>query len=202
MKVKYFIMLIYALFFILLLVSCASNGKVKILTNPEGVSVARISNGESQVIGKTPFDVNSSELFENGSPIEHLILSKEGFEEKTIVITESRLGENYDISVKMNPIQISSLGEDSALKQEKLAIGIAKANGLISKKRLDEAQIVLNGLIQEFDKVSVCHDLLGNIYYLKRDLKQAYFHYKKSLQLNPDKIETQQIVQKLKTIIN
>ena len=102
----------------------------------------------------------------------------------------------------MNPIQISSLGEDSALKQEKLAIGIAKANGLISKKRLDEAQIVLNGLIQEFDKVSVCHDLLGNIYYLKRDLKQAYFHYKKSLQLNPDKIETQQIVQKLKTIIN
>ena len=84
--------------------------------------------------------------------------------------------------------------------QEKLARNIAKANSLIHLKRYPEASSILQNVVNDFPHVSVGYDLLGNISYLQRDFKQAEQYYQKSIQISPDNVETQNVLERIKKI--
>ena len=60
------------------------------------------------------------------------------------------------------------------------------------------AKVRVAGLIADFPYISVLYDLQGNIYYLQKNYGEAVAAYEKSLDLEPENMETAFIVKKLR----
>jgi tetratricopeptide (TPR) repeat protein len=180
----------FFLFFILL--GCASEPSLSIKSNPEGASVSALdSNGSEQDLGLTPVSLKAG--------IQSLNVQKEGFEPMKILIS-SDSSQNYEFNLRLvKKIEDPKLF-DSKKNQEKLARNIAKANNLIHSKKYSEARNILENIVSDFPYISVSYDLLGNISYLQRDFKSAEQFYQKSIQISPDNVETQNVLERLKKI--
>lgn len=186
---------VLALFFA---ASCASPSLVGINSYPENSQVyVKTKEGEVKEIGKTPLSLSRSEIFSYGSGISALEFRKDGYETEKIVLADNGRTDSYDVSVKLSEKRLETK-EDNNKALEILAKGLAKSLHLTMKKDYDKAQIVLESLIQNYPSVSVCHDLLGNIFFLKHENNLALQSYEKSLMIYPDNIETKQMVQRLK----
>ena len=179
------------LFFFLLL-GCSTDPVLSIKSNPEGASVSSLdSNGSEQDLGVTPISLKAG--------MQSLMVQKEGFEPMKILFAGDS-SQNYEFNLKLVKKTEDPKLFDSKKNQEKLARSIAKANNLIHSKKYSEARSILENIVSDFPYVSVSYDLLGNIYYLQRDFKQAEQFYQKSLQLSPENIETQNVLERLKKI--
>lgn len=186
------------LFALFLVASCASPSLVGMKSYPENSQVyVKTKEGEVKEIGKTPFSLSRSEIFSYGSGISALEFRKDGYETEKIVLADNGRTDSYDVSVKLSEKR-KETKEDNNKALEILAKGLAKSLHLTMKKDYEKAQIVLENLIQNYPSVSVCHDLLGNVFFLKHENNLALQSYEKSLLINPDNIETKQMVQRLK----
>ncbi len=187
---KGFIFLLLAL----TLGSCSSSSSIRIKSVPEGASVSAIdSDGSANVLGKTPFETSES--------MHSLLIEKEGFESTRIFVGRLH-SENYEYAVKLVPKSEDPKLTDVKSRYERLAKNIAKANNLIKSKRYSEADSLLVNLTNDYPYVSVGYDLLGNISYLQKDFKRAVGYYQKSLELNPENVETKQVLDRLRSMSN
>jgi tetratricopeptide (TPR) repeat protein len=187
----------------MVLMSCASNSRVKITSSPDKAEVKVTTNdGETKSLGTTPLEIDGREIYANASRMSMVHVSKEDFETQNIFIAQDSTQENYNINVKLKTRTEDAKGLEIKARQEKLAKNIAVSNNLINKKRYEEAQRVLITIIQDFPYVSVSYDLLGNISYLQRDFRAALNYYQKSFQINPENAETKMMIDKLKTMTN
>jgi predicted Zn-dependent protease len=96
---------------------------------------------------------------------------------------------------------MSSLQVNGQAALQKVARGIASAQMQISQRNYDRAETTLNSLLAEFPQISIFHDLLGNVYYLKKDLKRALTSYEEALRLDPENTETERLVRRLRTMM-
>jgi tetratricopeptide (TPR) repeat protein len=195
-------MKVFLILALLQLAACGSSGGVKLNSVPEGASVTlHGSGGSARDLGKTPLQLSGSELSNSGGRLSSLTISKEGHKEHHVLLGRDRGSESYDILVTLQPQMEDPKVLDIRSRQERLAKLLVQAHNLTAQKRYDEAERVLGGVLQDYPQVSVGHDLMGNVNYLQKDLKSALRSYERSLQLNPENIETRQMIDRLKGML-
>lgn len=82
-----------------------------------------------------------------------------------------------------------------------LAQGIAAAQAALHRQNLNDAFERLTVLATTFPNVSVVYDLLGNVEFIRRDLKAALKHYQTSLELEPENPATERMVQRIERLV-
>lgn len=181
-------------FLLLLAVSCGSRSSIKIKSLPSGATVSAIdSDGSIRTLGQTPFETNES--------MQSFVVEKEGYEGSRIFI--GRLAsQHYEYSLNLTPKALDPKVSDIKSQQERLAKNLAKANNLINRKRYSEAHSLLINMTSDYPYVSVTYDLLGNISYLQKDFRSAISHYQRSLEINPENVETKQVIDRLRSMTN
>ena len=174
--------------------ACSSSSSIKLKSVPDGAIVSAIeADGSSRPLGKTPLQTSES--------MQTILIEKEGFESSRIFVGLLD-SQNYEYSVKLTPKAEDPKVTDIKSRYERLAKNIAKANNLISRKKYSEADSLLVNLTNDYPYVSVGFDLLGNISYLQKDFKRAIGYYQKSLELNPENVETKQVLDRLRSMSN
>jgi tetratricopeptide (TPR) repeat protein len=200
-----------------LLISCAT-GRLQLSSLPEDSSVQLISNrGEIKSLGKTPLSLDMQSLFLNASDFATLRVEKDGYFSQGFVIPRTTLPANHEISVSLEkkpeikppepptpvpttPVAVE-LDKCTQLSKEnltRLSKGVAVVQSLLLKRDFEVAKVRLAGLIADFPYISVLYDLQGNIYYLQKNYGEAVGAYEKSLELEPENMETAFIVKKLR----
>ncbi len=190
------------LFLLVLLTACAQSELVIKSIPPEAEVSVIDGDGEIKSLGKTPLKLPSAEMFKSGAGYSQLQISKENFESKSFVMSKSSLPTNYEISVNLTKTSTDPKILEGNLKNEKVAQQIAQANNYIHSRKLLEAEQLISRFIQDYPHVSVGYDYMGNIQYMKKDYKKALYYYEKGLGLNPENLETKDMVTKLKSIFN
>ena len=187
----------------IVLAGCSSTpSTVKLNSVPEGAEVTLRTGGNGvRSLGKTPLQLQTSDLDAAGGRLSSLTLMKDGHKEHQVLLGRDRSSESYDILITLLPESEDPKVLDARARQERLARLLVQAHNLTGSKRYAEAERVLQGVLQDYPQVSVGHDLMGNVSYLQKDLKSALKHYGRSLQLNPENGETRQMVDRLKGMV-
>jgi tetratricopeptide (TPR) repeat protein len=186
--------------FFTLLYSCSTSSRVSIKTFPESADVAMIDrNGEVRTVGKTPLTVPPDYL--SSGRVSSFLVTKEGYKDHQVVLGRDRSSESYDITINLQVEAEDLKSKDSIERQEKLSKLLLEGHNLTNAKRFTEAERVLTGLTLDYPSISAGYDLLGNVYYLQKDLKNALKNYERSLELNPENLKTRLMVEKLKGML-
>lgn len=202
---------------LLCLTSCIP-GMLSIKSTPDKAEVHSVSsNGTSRVLGTTPLEIQIEDIFGPNDQSARLVIQKPGMYRESIVIPKSALPANHDIQVKLTKlekIEIEKIVGKECSSQEqyqcpsvekadfsKLARGVATIQSLIAAKGYKDAEMQVNSLITSYPYVAVLHTLLGNSRYLARDFKGAHTAYTRALELDPQNVETRNILSKLQKLV-
>jgi predicted Zn-dependent protease len=125
-----------------------------------------------------------------------------------LLVPALRLSANGRAFFKLDPIPVASqVGGTASVAcanveqtMQDLSSGVAEVQALIGGRNLDEAERKLNSLVARYSGIAVLYDLLGNIYYIRKDVGRALTAYKKSQQISPGSIETERMIKKLQEI--
>lgn len=98
----------------------------------------------------------------------------------------------------MRPFCPTCKKQDESL--QKVSRGVAEVRSQIASERLDQAESTLTMLTAEFSGVSVLYDLMGNVYYLRKDLNNALIQYRRSYELNSNNAETARMIKKIESL--
>lgn len=90
--------------------------------------------------------------------------------------------------------------QDQNASANLLAKGIADAASMVNRKRFDDATRILEDLAVKFGTVSVIHDLLGNVYFLQRNLDRALESYRRSNRLSPNNVDTLRMIERIEKV--
>lgn len=184
------------------ILSCGSTSNLKFNTTPADAEVRVIDgNGISTTIGKTPFAANELDIFKSNSKYSQIIIKKEGYVDHDLVITKPLFGADIIVNAQLKKDEnIQNVGEQNIV-QEKVANGIARANGLIQSKQFEEAEISMLNFVEQFPSVSVGYDYLGNINYLQKKYSKALKYYNRANALNPQNAERKVIIERIQNLV-
>lgn len=175
------------------LVSCSSSPALAMISSfPEGATVSlKSSDGGMKTLGVAPLEIPID------SATSAVVISKESFEEQQVVIVGAS-GSRVEVSARLQSKNDSNREAESATRLEKLARELVSAHNLMTQKRFPQAQLILMSLTRDYPSVSVSYDLLGNISYLQKDSPKALEFYERSLRINPENVETKNMINRLK----
>lgn len=174
--------------------ACTTNSSLTIKSVPDGANISAVeSDGSVRLLGKSPLKTSES--------MQTILIEKEGYETSRIFVGYLQ-SQHYEYSAKLLAKADDPKVTDIKSRHERLAKNIAKANNLINTKRYSEADALLVNLTNDYPYVSVGYDLLGNISYLQKDFRRAIGYYQKSLELNPENVETKQVLDRLRSMSN
>ncbi|MFY7992625.1 MAG: tetratricopeptide repeat protein [Bacteriovoracaceae bacterium] len=189
-------------FLIFFITGCAKSELI-IQSIPADAEVSVIDDdGKIKSIGKTPLKIPSDEVFRSSKGFSQIQLTKDNYEPQHLVMGKSSMPTNYEVSVNLKKSATDPKSLEMNSKNEKIAQQIALANSYIMSKKFFEAEQLIARFVQDYPHISVGYDYMGNIYYLKKDYKKALYYYEKGLTLNPENLETKDMVTKLKSIFN
>lgn len=185
-----------------LLGSCAQ-AEFSVQSLPSESDVALVDEeGKIKPLGKTPLKVKADDVFKSGSAYSQIQISRPDHHTESIMVSRSSMPIDYEISINLKRQIQDPKALEANSRNERVAQAIAQANNMIATKRLVEAEQMMAKFIQDFPHISVGYDYMGNINYLKKDLKRALYYYEKGLQINPENLETRDMVNKLKSMFN
>ncbi|MEK6624126.1 MAG: hypothetical protein AABY86_04105 [Bdellovibrionota bacterium] len=187
---------------LLFLVGC-QQASIKITSVPTAAMVSMYNPVTStyQQVGVTPINLSAVEgippeiaendiwsirLDHSGYVIEHIFVEK-SLNQKIEV--NAKLKVNAEWTDKQN-----TLLSDMA---DWIGITIQRINMAINNKKFKEALDLTEQLIARYPKAAIFYDIKGTIYYLSKELDYAISSYRKSLELNPDNVETRKLLKKL-----
>ena len=179
---------------------CASN-QVRVESDPAGADIYLVgANQMATKIAKTPAtldDVTAAGAFSTDVQVR---IVKEGFESESIWIPKTSMGlrASYFAKLRENAIEKACSNQIESLSN--LAKGVAEAQNSLFRKDYDQAERQLKSLTERFTTVAILYDLLGNLYYLRKDLERALEAYKLSAKIQPGKTETDRMIQKINAI--
>lgn len=192
------------LFVTILLINsgCSTSvSQLRVKTVPESAQIAvRTAEGEYKVLGKGPLEISTQEVFSLGSRMSMIQVSKEGYKPQSVLIVQGKTPENYEMLVQLEKELADPKSNDIRERQERLAKSLAQANNLIFLKKYNEAENILKNVVTDFPHISVGYDLLGNLYYLQKNMKSALLNYEKSFEINPENFETKRMIEKLRQV--
>ncbi len=190
---------VWKIFFLILsTVGCAS-GSISILTNPSDaeVYVVPISGGNGKLIGKTPLNKDANAIVEavGGKKSAILRIKKQGYETTDILVTdltqsdlslskEMRLPELEEYKLKTSAERAAEL-----MKQQEdtnFAIDILfEAQRLIRDDNLNAAEAKLKESYLKNPSISATQEMLGGIYFMRKNYKAALRSYELAILANP-----------------
>lgn len=204
----------------LFLAGACATGTLQLSSIPDAGTVSLLSSrGEIKNLGTTPLTIEMPQLFSSGSAFAFIRVDKEGYFSQSFIIPRNSLPTVHQISTNLeakpeikppesekpaptpeSPVAIdlekcTSLSKDGMTK---LGKGIAIVQSLILKRDWEVAKVRLAGLLSEFNYISVLYDLQGNIYYLQKNYAEALGSYEKSMELDPENIDTTIMVRRLR----
>ena len=182
------------------LLSCTT-GTLNVRTTPDEAEVLVVFPGQQPSrLGRTPLSLDSDSLSGHAGDSVELILKKEGYSSEHFLIPKTTFAANIRLDVALNESKLPVACADQDAAVEEVARSIAQAQSFIAAKMYEGALRILQNLGDRYPNSSVIYDLLGNAYYLMKDLEKALVAYQKSLKISPNNSETQRMVKKLSEI--
>lgn len=199
---KYYLNYVLSLFVIMTISSCGTASNLKFNSTPSEAEVNVIDvNGISTSIGKTPLVANDIDVFKANQKYSQIVIKKDGYVAHDIVIAKPLFGAEINITAQLKKDEnIQNVGEQTIV-QEKVANGIARANGLIQSKQYEEAESSMLNFVEQFPSVSVGYDYLGNINYLQKRYSKALKYYNRASALNPQNAERKVIIERIQNLV-
>jgi tetratricopeptide (TPR) repeat protein len=189
-KINYFEILIFSYG-----LSSCSSGQLQINSQPDNAEVYISSlSGPTKKVGVTPLTQNESMLTNTNEPYQ-ITISKSGYEDSHTLVPATTLTRNVALSVKLQ--EIASNKPQSNSEIDKIASQVAEVQNLIKTRNLPQAERNILILLSQHPNVATFHELLGNIYYLKKDTQNALASYKKANELVPGNPDTMRMINKL-----
>jgi tetratricopeptide (TPR) repeat protein len=148
------------------------------------------------VLGKTPLSVEASSLRDADGGA-HIMVTKEGFLPESILVPQSGLPSSTRMNFALKQMVTSKQCEQAEEALNEVARGVAETQSQITKRNLSDAERTIQNLIVRYPKVSVLHDLKGNLHYLQKDLTRALESYRRSIEIRPGNFETLRMIEKL-----
>ena len=93
--------------------------------------------------------------------------------------------------------ELASNKNKSSDEIQKVASQVAQVQNLIKTKDFLQAEKNLLMMISQNPNVATYHELLGNVYYLKKDTQSALASYKKANEMYPGNPDTMRMINKL-----
>jgi hypothetical protein len=181
----------------LLLGGCASS-QLTVESDPAGADVFVVTTGNvKQKLGQTPYTITPSQLpilFSSESQIQ---VSKEGFHSESFFLPPQATGTLGRIQAKLTADTVSQTCIDSSNALTDATDAVAQVQRLIYAKNYLAAEKALSTYIVKFGSVPVFHSLLGNVFYLQKNLSRALESYQRARTLQPQNQENQRMVQRL-----
>jgi tetratricopeptide (TPR) repeat protein len=206
---KILISLLYILF-LLVIPGCSMLGiskndiQFKIISNPENAYVYLYDSKEKKYIelGKTPLliDKNDKRLKNSALPsVTHLMIAKEGYTPESI-IWNTKILSNIDLNINLKHIDVWANPSSEAASTFINDVGrqIKKIYSDIRMNKLDQAKKSSELLQAKYPKASIFYDIKGSLLMLEGKNDQALLQYEKSLALDPNNEETQNIIKFIK----
>lgn len=179
-------------------VACSTK-PIKVESQPPGADIYAIQPGQTpRKLGVTPLTLDEQSIA--GTPTTQISASLKGRQTQTIIVPSSAFGQTGQVTFNLQEPALPAACEKQEESLERLARGVAEAQSHLAGRKLDQAQITLNTLVGEFETVSVLHDLLGNVHYLRKDLSSALESYRRSYELNPNNSETFRMIKKIESL--
>lgn len=185
------------LFFVVMASGCATSG-LRVQSSPDGADVS-ISIGDQapRKVGKTPLTLEATTVPELYRESLQMQVTKEGHQTVSVLIPRMQMGASGSINMSLNESALPRVCTSQLESANQLAKGIADSASLVQRRRLDEATRLLEDLAIKFSTVTVIHDLLGNVYYLQRNMARALDSYRRSYRLEPNNIETLRMIERI-----
>lgn len=190
------------IFVFMTIASCSSTSNLKFNSTPSDADVSVVdANGIATSIGKTPLVTNDFDVFKSNQKYSQIILKKDGYVAHDVVLTKPLFGADITVTAQLKKDEnIQNVGEQTIV-QEKVANGIARANGLIQSKQYEEAETSMLNFVEQFPSVSVGYDYLGNINYLQKKYAKALKYYTRANALNPQNAERKVIIERIQNLM-
>ena len=190
--------LVVSLFLVFLISSC-STGTVAITSIPAKANIQIInSDGTLSEVGEVG-NYTEDKIFQS-SKVVQLLVSKKNYFSQSVVLTKAVFSRDYNISVNLKPDEEKTINLSQDI--EEVAKAVATSFHMLTEKDYSGVIYLLTPITSKFSGVSVTQDLLANAYYLKGDYRKAYKYYKAALAINPSNFKRQEIVNKIKDMIN
>lgn len=178
--------------------ACASS-QLTVESQPEGADVvAKFRDSSVRKIGQTPLSIPESQL-PHGDDSYEITIAKDKFEKENIVITPSKFSRNVKVNVKLNNAQETIPSITTKDLNEAIRMTALAQNALKSRD-FDLAEKTLNGALLKHPNIPTIYTLLGNTFYLRKDLDRALMNYKKAFELDPQNLETESMIKKIESI--
>jgi len=159
------------------LIGC-STASLRVESSPDGADVIASTADKTPVkIGKTPLTIDASQVSELYREPLSILLEKKGYQPYGILIPRTTMKSQSRMFITLKSNEGSNEGQKFQDAANDLAFGVARALNLMTTRDLDEAESLLMQLASKYPNVSVIYDLLGNNYYIKKNVK----NYKNNL---------------------
>lgn len=170
--------------------SC-STGELVISTTPPQADIrARTGSGQNyESIGKSPLRISGKELFGRlggDGPIQ-IEISKEGFTQKEIIVSESP--RNFDINFSIE-LKEPPKDENESRPINQTVDNLFEVQRLVKVGRLEDALEMIKLLQASQPNIAAVHEMQGGIFFIQKDLPKALDAYTKAVRLNPENSET------------
>lgn len=186
--------------FALTLTGC-SGGQLIVESDPVGADVSIVNPGGARTkVGKTPVTLTSLQapaLYSEGTQI---LVSKDGYRTESYLVPPTAVSSMGRVQATLSEDTVSKTCQDSISALAEATDAVAHVQKLIYKKDYIEAERALNNYTARFAGVPVFHSLLGNVYYLQKNLDKALDSYQRSSSLQPQNQEAARMIQKIKQI--
>jgi tetratricopeptide (TPR) repeat protein len=173
---------------------------ISLESEPAGAVVYSVDakGAHLQLLGETPLELSSSQLQGQGI----LSLSRPGFVSKHVAVPAIP-GVTTRISVPLEKVSDSWLEETVVSPAHAGVLNRALRNlfelqGHIVRKRLPEAERLIESLSKSYAQISLFHSLVGNFHYLSGEPARARESYQRALDLDPENAEALQMMGVLK----
>ncbi len=183
-------------FAVFILFGCGT-GQIQISSQPDNAEVYISSKSMStKKLGLTPLNLSESEISSSNETYQ-ITIAKSGYENATTLIPATTIHRNVNLSVKLQ--ELASSKNKSSDELQKIASQVAETQNLIKTKDFVQAEKNLLMMISQNPNIATFHELLGNVYYLKKDTQSALASYKKANELFPGNPDTMRMINKLNT---
>lgn len=183
---------------ILAQISC-STSNIRVESQPEAADIYVSVNGQTaRKVGVTPLSIQENQI-NSGNESFQISIIKDGFQTEHILAPATSFARNSNVQVKLK----ENSGSKQSLNDEilqKVSSQVAYTQSLVRSRDYDGAERTILNVLPQFPNVATFHELLGNVYYLKKDLQRAHSAYKKALDLNPSNTDTVRMIQKIEGI--
>jgi tetratricopeptide (TPR) repeat protein len=193
--------------FVLGLSSCSfiksGQQEISINSNPAEAEVGYLTaNGDFRSLGKTPLKLDQQQLStlkKEDKQFSSFQIKKSGHAVENLLV-DVRTNNKIDYFANLKPIDAwnDKELEVSSTSANRLAQKIQMINQMVLKKEHDKALLQIDFLIQQFPKANTFYDMKGSVLLLMGKKTEATASYQKSLALNPDNVQAQRVLSKIK----